>query len=225
MINDLTNDMSSNAPGGKFQADVNGIEISLSDPVPQARQILSEANFEPASDHVLITLLKHETRSLGLDETVDLRGNAPKVFMAFRSDRIFRFTLNDHGCEWGETVINEPTLRRISGAKEDEVLIVDREDEDLILEPGDQVDLSKAGTERIRSASRYIEVFLNCEPREIPRGTYTTEQLITILHVEAGYVLNLLNAQDQLVPLKPGERLHVREGMKFFSQVPCGAAS
>jgi len=225
MINDLKNDMSSNAPGGKFQADVNGIEVSLNDPVPQASQILSEANFEPASEHVLIALLKRETRSLGLDETVDLRGNAPKVFMAFRTDRIFRFTLNDHGCEWGASLIDEPTLRRISGIDEDHVLIVDREDEDLVLRPEDRVDLDKPGTERIRSASRYILVFLNCEERRVQRGTYTTEQLITLLHVEAGYVLNLLNEQDQLVPLKPGEKLRVKEGMKFFSQVPCGAAS
>lgn len=225
MIKDLKNDKSSNTPGGNFQADVNGIVVVLNDPVPQARQILSEAGFEPASESVLIAILKHETRSLGLDETVDLRVNGPKSFMAFRTDRIFRFTLNDHGCEWGADLIDEPTLRRVSGIDDDQVLILDREDDDLVLGPEDRVELDKPGTERIRSASRYVQVFLNCEERNIERGTYTTEQLITLLHVEAGYVLNLMDDQDQLVSLKPGQRLRVKEGMKFFSQVPRGAAS
>ena len=61
--------------------------------------------------------------------------------------------------------------------------------------------------------------------KTIPRGTYTTEQLIQVLGVEAGYLLNLVNRNGQLVTLRPGETTKVRKGMKFISQVPCGGSS
>lgn len=210
---------------GNYLAEVNGVQIQFTDPVPQGRQILSDAGYDPADEHLLIQLLHHEARSVSLDEPVDLRTEVAKVFMAFRSDRIFRFTINDRGYEWGTELIGEPMLRRLADILNDAVLVLECEDGDVVLEPHAQVNLSESGTEHIRSKSRYITVYLNGDKREIPRGIYTTEQLIVILHVEPGYVLNLLDADGKLVALKPGEKLRVKEGMKFFSQVPCGASS
>jgi hypothetical protein len=212
--------------GVSFKATVNGNPIKLSDPLPEGRQVLAEAGLVPADSYVLIQLLNHGTRSIGLDETVDLREEGKKRFRAFQSDRIFRFVVDERGYDWGAAVITEPELREIASAPKDEVLVLEREGEpDLPLPPGDQVDLGKKGVEHFHTVSRLITVFLDNEPKQIERGKYTTEQLIKRLNVEAGYLLNLQGPDGKLVPLKPGETIRVKEGMKFFTQVPCGGSS
>ena len=72
---------------------------------------------------------------------------------------------------------------------------------------------------------KLIEVFIDDVGKEIPRGTYTTEQLLTLLQVTPGYLLNLLDEQGQLQPLQPGEHIHVKDGMHFYSQAPGGGSA
>ena len=73
---------------------------------------------------------------------------------------------------------------------------------------------------------RLVKVFYDTEPKEIPAGVYTTEQLIKeIFDVPAGYLLNVVDENGQLVTLKPGQPVRVHEDQKFFSQVPSGSSS
>ena len=84
----------------------------------------------------------------------------------------------------------------------------------------------EAGTEHLRIGKRLVTVYLDNEvEKRIPSGTYTTEELISVLGVEAGYLLNVLDPQGKLVLLEPKQKTTVREGMNFFSQVPCGGSS
>ena len=144
---------------------------------------------------------------------------------AFLSARIFRFTLNGHGYEWGVANLAEPELRKIGRVRDDEVVVADRDGHDIDLNPADVLDLAQAGTEQLHTEKRHVTVFFENEPREIPRGTYTTEQLKVSLGVQAGYVLEVINEEGQLTPLKPGAKIRVKDGMKFFEQVPCGGSS
>src|SRR5204863_8189282 len=96
---------------------------------------------------------------------------------------------------------------------------------DRELAPGDQITLAAEGTERLRTAKRLVTVYIDGTPKKIARGVYTTEQLIAALGVQPGYLLNVVNEEGQLVTLQPDQHLRVREGMKFFSQVPCGGSS
>lgn len=212
--------------GGSFKATVNGKTIKFNDPMPTGRQILADAGFNPADAFVLIQLESHTTRSVGLEETVDLRDEGKENFRAFESDRIFRLVIDERGYEWGAAVISEPELREIANVPQNEVLVLEREDEpDLPLSPDDKVDLGKNGVEHLHTAKRLITVFLDDVAKEIPRGKYTTETLHKALAVDAGYLLNLLDKDGKLVPLKPGETLRVKDGMKFYTQVPCGGSS
>jgi hypothetical protein len=81
------------------------------------------------------------------------------------------------------------------------------------------------GTEHLHTGKRLVTVFFENEPREIARGVYTTEQLKQLFGVQEGYVLEVINDEGQLTPLKPTAKLRVEEGMKFFEQVPCGGSS
>ncbi len=70
-----------------------------------------------------------------------------------------------------------------------------------------------------------VSVYLDGEEKSIPRGKHTTEELLSALGVEAGYLLNVVNDEGQLVILEPGQEVHVKKDMKFISQVPCGYAA
>jgi hypothetical protein len=70
-----------------------------------------------------------------------------------------------------------------------------------------------------------VEVYIDDIPKEIPRGTYTTEELLKLLDVKPGYLLNLLDEKGQLKPLEPGEQVHVNQGMRFYSQAPGGGSA
>jgi len=212
-------------PDGEFFAQVNDSKVGFREPLHKAEHILEAAGLKPASDYALIQLLRHSARSVGLDEMVDLRAEGTEEFRAFKTDRIYRFTLNGHGFEWGTDKIPEPELRQIGHVKADEVLVLDREGGDIDLGSDDVLDLGQAGTEHLHLEKRLITVFFENEPREIPRGTYTTEQLKQKFGVQDGYILEYINQIGQLTPLKPEAKLRVKEGMRFFEQVPCGGSS
>jgi hypothetical protein len=217
------------APGadGQFFTTVNEMTVKFAEPMPKGEHILDKAGLKPAGDYALIQLMRHSSRSVGLDDEVDLRAEGTEVFRAFKTAEIFRFTLNGHGYEWGAEKVPEPELRAIGHVPEDEVLVLEleREGAEIDLTPADVLDLGRGATEHLHTEKRLITVFFENKPREIPRGTYTTEQLKTLFGVQEGYVLEFINEEGQLTPLKPGAKLRVKEGMKFFEQVPCGGSS
>ena len=210
---------------GKFLTTVNDVELLFANPVPDGGQILGEAGFTPAGDHVLIQILLHGTRSVGLDETIDLRQKGTEAFRAFKSDRVFLFTINGRGYEWGVAKITEPELRRIAGVGDDEVLVLERDGTNIDLDAEGIIELGDSGTEHLRTAKVFVTVSLDNIEKKIRRGTYTTEELISVLNVEAGYLLNVLDAQGKLIPLQPEQMIPIEDGMKFFSQVPSGGSS
>lgn len=211
--------------GDHFVATVNRIELLFAKPEPDAARILEKAGFLPPADHILIQQLHRETRSVNLEDTVDLRLKGQTMFWAFKSDRIFRFTLDGRGYDWGEAHIGEPIIREIGDVAEDEIVVLDRDGKRIELKPEDVLDLGHAGTEHLHTTKRLVTVFYEREPREIPGGVYTTEELKTLFTVPAGYILEFVNEEGHLTPLKPGEKLRVKDGMKFFTQVPCGGSS
>lgn len=212
-------------PDGKFFTTVNGIEVRFSDATPKGERILDKAGFSPVGDHLLIQLMRHSSRSIGLDETVDLTAPGTEEFRAFKTDRILRFTLNDHGFEWGAAKITEPELRLIGHVPDDHIIVLERDGDDLELKLSDALDLASAGTEHLYTEKRLITVFFENDPREIARGVYTTEQLKQLFRVQEGYILEFIDREGNLTPLKPNAKLRVKEGMRFFEQVPCGASS
>jgi hypothetical protein len=211
---------------GRFSATINDRIIHFGDPVPSVRQMLNMADFAPADDCILVQVFPHGTRALGLDETVDLREPGIEVFWAFKADRVYRFTVDERGFDWGAPLIKEPILRSIAHVKDGEVLLLEQRDQpDKELRPEDEVRLSEPGTEHLRVEKRLVEVFFKDKPYEIPRGVYTTEELMAKFPIEPGYLLNLKTPDGELVTLKPGEKTRVKCGMHFYSQVPGGGSS
>ena len=211
---------------GVFSIIINDRPLELDDPKPTARQMLVAADFAPADECVLIQVLRDSTRSVALDETIDLRGPGKEVFWAFKSDRVLRFTLDGRGFEWGAAVIAEPVLRVIAQITEGKILILERKDQpDQELGPSDEIRLADAGTEHLRTEKRLIEVFFKDKSYELPRGIYTTEQLMAKFPIEEGYLLNMKTPEGDLVSLTAVQKIVLKCGMRFYSQVPCGGSS
>jgi hypothetical protein len=70
-----------------------------------------------------------------------------------------------------------------------------------------------------------VEVYFDKQRYEIPRGVYTTEELMAKFPIKAGYLLDLKTRDGELVTLKPGEKIRVKRRMEFFSQSPGGGSS
>lgn len=208
-----------------FAVIVSGRSISVGDPTPTAREILEKAGFEPADDYALIEMATIGSRMVSLDERVTLRRGETARLFAFRTGEVFTFTVNEHGFQWGRNAITEPELRDFARVPSEDVLVLECEgQEPRFLGPDDKVELRAPGTEHLRTEKRLVKVFIDNAAKEIPRHVYTTEQLIAALQVRPGYLLDLAT-KDGLKQLKPGERILVKDGMRFFSQVPGGGAA
>lgn len=205
---------------------VNGNSAEVADRILNGRQILACFDLHPADEHVLIHLTEPGSVSIGLDEPVDLKHSATSEFYAWQSDRVFRFTIDGVGAEWGAPKITEAEIRRVGVIDEDSIIVLEQTDEpDRELEEDDTVDLNERGTEHLRSKDRLLTVCFNGEDVEIPRGVYTNEQLLEQFSVEPGYVLDLVDENGEFRLLGPNEKIKMRDGLKFVSHVPRGAAA
>ncbi|HWZ95142.1 MAG TPA: multiubiquitin domain-containing protein [Opitutaceae bacterium] len=108
----------------RFSATINGQPMHFGDPTPSVRQMLKAASFVPADECILVQVFPHGTRAVGLDETIDLREPGIEVFWAFKADRVYRFTVDERGFDWGAPSIKEPMLRAIAHVKTEEVRVV-----------------------------------------------------------------------------------------------------
>lgn len=215
------------ADNGKktYRLVVNGQPFETHDQIEEGRDLLQLAGFTPASDHILIELTRPGSRSVGLDEEVDLGDPGREEFRAFASDRTFNFTLDERGYEWGSTAISEADLRDLSGVSHNKVLVLERSDEpDIEIRPGSNVDLAARGTERIRSSGEYVTIIVEATPHRWPKGEKITyAQVVTLefldfpQHPERTYSVTYRNGagQNHEGVLSPGASVKVKDGMEF----------
>lgn len=223
----ILDDTSPEATGNeRFAFTVNGTRYTSHDAVKDGRQLRQTAGLSPASDYVLIQIVRPGSKSVGLDEEVDFSEPGREGFRAFESDRVFTFTIDEVGYEWGASTISEENLRVISGTPAGRELVLDRQDgEDEVIKAGALVDLAAQGAEHLYTEKRLITVYYKDDPIEIARGRYTGTQLSAKFGVPAGYLLDLVKSDGEFKEIKPTDMLKVREGMHFVSHPPCGQSS
>lgn len=157
--------------------------LVVADPVPLGRQLLAAAGFSPPDEYGLFAVLPGgDFEDVRLDEAFDLRGKGAEQFVAFRSDREFRLTLNGRELKWGKPAVSGAALRALAGAPADHVVFLDaRGGEDREVEPGELIDLTGAGVERFVTGPRpTYEVVVNARPRTVPGRDVTFEQVVQL---------------------------------------------
>ena len=140
-----------------LQINIDGELFEVRDPVITGRQVLDLAGKRPASDYVVLQYLPDGLlEDVRLDETTDLRAKGVERFNTFKSDRIYRFILDEREFDWGAPLISGAKLKELAGvdpAKFDVWQEVQKSDDRLIGDK-DEANLDEKGTERFFTATK-----------------------------------------------------------------------
>ncbi len=164
--------------------------IDVPDPVPTGRQILDSAGLDRRGDYLLYALLASgDFEDIRLDETVDLRGKGAERFIAFKSDRDFKFALNDHQMAWGRPELPGSVLYDLAEAPpEAAIFLVVRGGEGRLIEPGDRINLDAPGVERFITAPRPhtgFVIVVNAIEETVPDNNVSFEQVVKLAYPDA----------------------------------------
>lgn len=217
-------DRSSAHPSAKYAFFVNGIKYKSSDSKLTGRDILRLAGVNPASEHILIQVLRPGTRSIGVDEVVNLKEDGSETFRAFVSDRIFTFTVDERGYEWGAPTISAVDLRDVTGASEEKAFVLERKGEaDTPINEGDTVNLAERGTEHIRTVRATVTIIVNAEEKKVEGREISFEQLVKLAFETPPTGENILITIDYgngppanpKGSMKPGQSVKIKNRMVF----------
>src|SRR3546814_407699 len=125
----------------RFHYEVNGSVLETGDEILDGRQIRSSAQLAPPSAFALVRTDEGIGQAIGLEEEVRLAPGATARFQAFESDRIFTFTVDERGWEWGTDEIAEAEIRRIAAIPDHRELFLDS-DQDQPIPHGGKIRLS-----------------------------------------------------------------------------------
>jgi hypothetical protein len=90
--------------------------IVVAESVLTGRALLGLAPFRPVEDHALFAvLIDGLLEEIRLEETIDLRAGVER-FLAFKSDRIYRFLLDGREFHWGGRFISGSTVLGLAKA-------------------------------------------------------------------------------------------------------------
>jgi hypothetical protein len=164
--------------------------IDVPDPVPTGRQILDSAGLDRRGDYLLFALLASgDFEDIRLNETVDLRGKGAERFIAFKSDRDFKFALNDRQMAWGRADLLGSVLYDLANPSPEEAIFLEvRGGEDCLIEPDDRINLDEPGIEHFITAPRpnkgYV-IQVNAVAETVPDKHVTFEQIVKLSHPAA----------------------------------------
>lgn len=125
--------------------------VTIRDATPTGRQLLDESGHRPADEHIIFAVLSDGLLDeIPLGESTDLRERGIERFIAFRSDRSFRFLLDGRQVEWGARRISGRTLLALAQADPDKYRVWQqvRGGDDKPIGLKDLVDLDEPGVER-----------------------------------------------------------------------------
>ncbi len=170
--------------------------IDVPDPVPTGRQILASAGLDHRADYILFAYLDTgDFEDVRLDETFDLRGKGAERFIAFKSDRDFKFKLNDRQLAWGRADMLGSVLYDLADTSPDEAVFLEvRGGEDRLIDPDERLNLDAPGIERFITAPKpdtgYV-ILVNSEEKTVPDKHVTFEQVVQLYYPNAAGETNV----------------------------------
>lgn len=205
----------------KYQFSVDGALHSTNDNSVDGGQVRQIAGLAPASDFVLIQVMDGVARSVGLEDQVELKESVIAAFVSFRSDRIYTFTVDERGWEWGAATITAADIYRYADISEDLELTLDSAGDENIPFDG-EVKLSDDGVERIRSReAKNVTIKVNGRRRVVEKRRHSYREIAAIAYPNPdfdkfNYTITYLHgvhgAEGDLVE---GETIEVKNGMVF----------
>lgn len=164
----------------KYTYQLDGEMFASNDPILTGRQIRTNANLNPASNFILIAIGEKASRSIGLEEKIQLCEDDISVFLSFKSDRVFSLIINERGYEWGTDEISAADIRQYANIPDKHELVLDSSG-DKIIEEDEVVYLKPKGVERILSRPpKKLKIFVNTREKLIEPGNITFIELVKL---------------------------------------------
>lgn len=201
--------------------------LMIPDPIPVGSQILEAGGLDPGRGYSLFAILPSgDFEDVRLAERFDLRDKGAEQFVAFLTDRDFKFEVNDDELRWGKPAISGHVLEQLAkpGAGEGVYLQV-RGGTARLIEATALVDLNEPGIERFYIAPlppTEIEIVVNTRARTVPKSSVTFEQIVELAFPgphEANVVFSMTYRKAASVPhageLGAGGKVEVKKGTIF----------
>lgn len=159
--------------------------VDVTDPVPTGRQILQAAGVQPVTAYSVFAILPSgEFEDLRLDETYDLRARGAELFVIFRTDRSFKFTVRDLQLEWGKPAITGAALYALAKVGAHEAVFLEvRGGTDRLIEPSELIDLNAPGIERFIVGPKpptTFQITVNSRDETVSDKDVTFEQVVEL---------------------------------------------
>lgn len=123
--------------------------IVIAETVVSGRTVLGLAGLEPTEEYALFAVMSDGLlEEIRLEETINLRSGVER-FLAFKSDRIFRFLIDGREFHWGGAFISGATLLMLGRADPAETGVWFKEagGGERAVGPKHLIDLSQPGVE------------------------------------------------------------------------------
>lgn len=203
------------------------VPVVVNDPVVTGGQILAAMGTRSASDFLVFQVLRDGALEVVRpEETVDLRSAGAEKFLVFRSDRSFRFFLDERAFDWGASHISGGTIKRLAGALSEgtDVWLDTAGGHDRVIDDKEMVDLASPGTERFITRPIRITIKVNSRNREVDHRVLTYWEVVKLAYPEAVpsdqiiYSIDYASGphQNPSGSLVEGYSVTVKEGMKFY---------
>lgn len=193
-----------------------------------AAQIAEAVGAHPVTQfRILQQLTSGEIETKRPTELTNLREAGIERLFVIRADRTYDFTIDGLSLEWPLAEITGAHLRVLARATDrQDIVRVTAEGFKAVAE-GDVVSFEGAETEEFRLVKRKqtVTIFYREDPFVVERRRWSTEELMALFEVKAGYKLDLIRPDGEFKEMKPNETIEVRDGMEFTSHVPSGQSS
>lgn len=201
--------------------------VRLSDPVVTGAQILAASRVAHPLDHLLFQMLPSGLlEEIRPEESTTLRPVGGEKFLVFRSDRSFRFQLDDRAFDWGATHISGATLKQLAGLEipEFDVWLDTVGGKDRVIGDIEFADLTEQGVERFVTKPISITIIVNAKPRVVNRRRLAYWDVVLLAFPDAvpseGIIYTIDYARGPHAnpegTLASGQHVQVKEGMKFY---------
>lgn len=206
-----------------------GLEFTprrIADPVPTGDQILDAAGIQDKGGYQVLQLLATgETEGLRPAETTDLRVTGVERFVVFRTDRLYRFTLDGRALDWGAQRISGRTLLML--ARKDpnafDVWLDRAGGPDRVVDLDEAINLAGPEIERFATKAVAITVFVNTRPKHVNQRRLTYMEVVKLAYPDGPFGENYVYTVDYMKGpqsnpdggLVEGDSVEIKNGMRF----------
>lgn len=200
--------------------------VVIADPVPTGQQIVLAAGVRQTTEYLVYQMLPDgQLEEIRPEETTDLRANGAEKFLVFRSDRSFRFLLDDRAIDWGSSQITGATLKKLAGVDlETNDVLLRKENADQLISDSGFSDLSLPGVERFYTKGIALTIIINARERVVNKRRLSYWEVVKLAEPNAmpsettEYTVTYGNgpASNPEGSLVEGQSVNIKERMKFY---------